>query len=67
MGETDRLHSGQRAQAFEERIGERDLLLVFLVFFLRQREPQDGGVGRIESGIDVRQPHEAAREKARSA
>ena len=43
------------------------MLLGFRIFFLRQRKAEQGGVFRDESGIDLRELHETAREQTGAA
>ncbi len=58
---------GKRAQPFEEGVGEGILLCRLFIFFLGQRQPQNGGVFRDETGIDMGELHETAREQAGAA
>ena len=67
MREARGLHAGQRFHSIEQRIGKRVLLLGQRVFLLRQREPENGGVFRSKTWIDMRELHETARQQTGAA
>src|ERR1044072_3015532 len=67
MSQAHRLDAGEILHPLEQSVGERRLLILLSVFFAWQREAHQGGVFRDESGIDLSELHETAREQARAA
>ena len=61
------LHAGNRFHPVKKCVGKSGLLFRHCVFFLRKREPKQGGVLRDETRIDARELYETARQQTRSA